>query len=366
MKRKMKILYSADVHGDFDALDKFIDYASSLKDIDIVVCAGDLAGQVLKEEPAEKLVHAGAILNNIRETNKVPAPLRSLAEHMRDDEKCPAELKQAAEDYLQLYEVTKSNMLSEYKKIKDKFSKIAVPVLTIPGNHDTSLEGILEEEDLHLKSREIKGVRFAGYGGADIIPIWMPEELVIPFREGWQGFTFFSEPYGFLSKEDPDVALVHMPPLGACDVVNKNHTEDAKGEKHVGSQGIEAYILQESPNLVLSGHIHEAIGVERLGRSYVINPGNLGRFYDQEQGYGTFMELELDEVNDLAKATLLKIKPAMDKNASVIEPIAEYIPKDNGIEIKYTISSAERSPEQESKIKNKSSEKQKDKGDKRK
>jgi Icc-related predicted phosphoesterase len=72
---------------------------------------------------------------------------------------------------------------------------------------------------------------------------------------------------------------------------------------HVGSIGIRAYVLEQKPNLVVAGHIHEAVGLAKLNESYVINPGNLGRFYNRD--YGTFMEVELDDGNGKFSSAIL-------------------------------------------------------------
>lgn len=64
------------------------------------------------------------------------------------------------------------------------------------------------------------------------------------------------------------VVIMHNPPKDtACDQV-------APGV-HVGSPLLREFIETCRPLLVVCGHIHESAGIERLGRSVVVNPGAL-------------------------------------------------------------------------------------------
>jgi Icc-related predicted phosphoesterase len=43
--------------------------------------------------------------------------------------------------------------------------------------------------------------------------------------------------------------------------------------EHVGSRVIRAFVEEAQPDLVLCGHIHEARGLDAIGRSQIANPG---------------------------------------------------------------------------------------------
>ena len=63
----------------------------------------------------------------------------------------------------------------------------------------------------------------------------------------------------------PTILVSHQPPHGtACDL--------ARG-RHVGSQSLRAAVERHQPDLVFSGHIHEAIGDDTIGPTRVVNPG---------------------------------------------------------------------------------------------
>ena len=42
---------------------------------------------------------------------------------------------------------------------------------------------------------------------------------------------------------------------------------------HAGSTAIREFIESFQPDIVICGHIHEARGADKLGRSIMINPG---------------------------------------------------------------------------------------------
>ena len=69
------------------------------------------------------------------------------------------------------------------------------------------------------------------------------------------------------------VLIMHNPPKDTeCDKIPNGI--------HVGSEKLRAYIEKRSPFLVVTGHIHESAGIEKLGPTTVINPGSLaeGKF----------------------------------------------------------------------------------------
>jgi hypothetical protein len=45
----------------------------------------------------------------------------------------------------------------------------------------------------------------------------------------------------------------------------------------VGSRAVRRFIEQYQPLLCLTGHIHEAAGMDRIGRTVIVNPGPIAR-----------------------------------------------------------------------------------------
>ncbi len=138
------------------------------------------------------------------------------------------------------------------------------PMLCVPGNHDQyEILDVFEDYDinLHEKVREFGGVKFIGFGGAETPFNTIFEPTEEETKIGLDGLKKQVEKGGF-------VLVVHNPPKGTK--ADKLHS----GE-HVGSKVIRDFILEQKPILVLTSHIHEALGEDRLGDSVLFNPGPL-------------------------------------------------------------------------------------------
>ncbi len=89
------------------------------------------------------------------------------------------------------------------------------------------------------------------------------------------------------------ILISHNPPKGlACDQCAPN--------VHVGSQTFADFIAKIKPLAVLCGHIHEGIGIDKIGDTVVVNPGPL------LEGHYAVMEIEKDGENWRVKDTQLK------------------------------------------------------------
>lgn len=108
------------------------------------------------------------------------------------------------------------------------------------------------------------GIKIIGAGGATPTPFGTPFEVSEDEIVG-NIARVISECCGSDCTE-PVMLLIHNPPRG--EVVDRLRTG-----LHAGSKKLRDLILQSSPFLVQCGHIHEAPGVERIGRSTVFNPG---------------------------------------------------------------------------------------------
>ena len=78
----------------------------------------------------------------------------------------------------------------------------------------------------------------------------------------------------YKEKDGDNIILVtHNPPHGV-------KTDKVAPLVHVGSKLIRKLIEEKEPILAISGHIHEAFGVDFIGQTLVLNPGALcdGRF----------------------------------------------------------------------------------------
>lgn len=152
-------------------------------------------------------------------------------------------------------------------------------ILAQPGNMDTDIvQAYLRERDvdIHLKVRELApGLGLMGVGLSTPTPFGTPGEVPEETIERWLYETF-----GAADAFESLVVAIHEPPHGTTlDLIG--------GGQHVGSPAVRAFIEEVQPAVVLTGHIHEASGVDMIGRTPVINPGMLAG--------GGYIRIELND-----------------------------------------------------------------------
>ncbi len=148
--------------------------------------------------------------------------------------------------------------------IIQRLSGSKTPVFFVPGNMD-SLELAWAKSPslvkcIHGRCEEIGGFSFVGVGGAIRGPFHTPFE------------NTEEEIHQTLQKAARDcqnehlVLVSHVPP--------KDTSLDLTGSGvHVGSNAVREFIETMQPILVVCGHIHEARGTDKIGRTLILNPG---------------------------------------------------------------------------------------------
>ena len=135
---------------------------------------------------------------------------------------------------------------------------INADVYAIPGNCDPrTIPAVIAEHgtDMHGRSAEIEGIHIAGLGGSN------PTIFDTPFELSEEDIYNKLKP---VSKNGM-ILMVHAPPYGINDTIPSG--------LHVGSVSIMKIVKEFKPLLVLSGHIHEAIGCVSEDGVTFINPG---------------------------------------------------------------------------------------------
>lgn len=174
-------------------------------------------------------------INRIAEENEVKAIL-FLGDVLSGDPSNPGDLKDA----------------------RDILSKINSEIYFIPGNCDfrNIPEGVSDiVNNVHGKSFEIDGIKFAAFGGSN------PTIFDTPFETSEEDIERILDP---LSK-DITVLMTHAPSYGILDEIPSG--------LNVGSKGIRSILDRYRPEVALSGHIHEAIGIKDVNGTLCINPG---------------------------------------------------------------------------------------------
>jgi Icc-related predicted phosphoesterase len=145
--------------------------------------------------------------------------------------------------------------------ILQKLVAFGTPLLCVPGNHDPyEIIDAFEEYDvnLHGRVRKINGETFIGWGGA-LGPFNLAFE---PTEEETKTGL---EEMGKKAGKD-FILILHNPPK------NTKLDRVVSGE-HVGSPAEREFIEKAQPKLVITAHIHESSGEDRIGKSVLFYPG---------------------------------------------------------------------------------------------
>ena len=123
------------------------------------------------------------------------------------------------------------------------------------------LKDQLEEKDISVEKALVQheGLIIAGSGGGSKFTGTTPFER--SDEELFSDFSLITEQ----GEEALDnlVAIMHNPPKDTeCDMI--------PGGIHVGSEKLRAYIEKRTPFLVVTGHIHESAGIDKIGETTVI------------------------------------------------------------------------------------------------
>lgn len=154
-------------------------------------------------------------------------------------------------------------------------------ILAIPGNwDDRAASAYLTDEGINLHGRHVmrNQVAFAGAGGSLPSIGQTPNELT----EQQLADVLACSIRG-LDAGVPLVLVCHHPPINT-------RVDWTSGQQHKGSKAVRAFIETVQPVLCVTGHIHEAVGIDTIGRTQVVNSGPLWK-----GGYA-YIELTNDAV----------------------------------------------------------------------
>lgn len=243
----MKILAIGDLHGKLPEIPR---------DIDVILLNGDLGKSDLARKFAFK--HMGNPAYSLTSKQEKRAYLESYNSTID----VLSRLGKIAPTYF-IY----GNVEATDKEIKDLSKKIRLK-LPLLGKNIKKLKNVYS---LNEKIKSLKGISVAG------CPYFIEKEWAMRFRnfdydkrhkkEDEDARRFF----GKLGKVD--ILLVHQPPYGVLDKVSAKFAPKQWQGKHAGSHLILSYIKRKHPRFVICGHIHEARGEVRIGKTKIINLG---------------------------------------------------------------------------------------------
>ena len=177
----------------------------------------------------------------------------------------------------------------EAKYIMEKLEELNPAIIAVPGNCDyPEVNKYLYSKNwnIHGNIKQINGYSFLGLGCSLPCPGKTPCEFT---EEEYNHFiTTLNRK---MIPESQKILVSHQPP---SNTINDKVTNG----QHVGSAVIRDFIEQIQPIMVFTGHIHEGVGIDSIGKSKIINPGPFreGNFCYTKIFDGQVIELEIRKV----------------------------------------------------------------------
>jgi Icc-related predicted phosphoesterase len=135
------------------------------------------------------------------------------------------------------------------------------------GNMDfKEVDDYLEEQGVNIHARGLDvghGVGIMGVGYSNPTPFGTPSEVPDDQIALW-----LDQAHAQVRNLPHLLLVAHNPPFGTA-------TDKVRGGVSVGSRAVRKFIERVQPEVCLTGHIHEARAVDAIGRTVIINPGQL-------------------------------------------------------------------------------------------
>ncbi|MFZ5427387.1 MAG: metallophosphoesterase [Thermodesulfobacteriota bacterium] len=157
--------------------------------------------------------------------------------------------------------------VTEARRVIDAVRAFNPLVLAQIGNMDhESVQEWLDGRGMGIHARTVElapGLGLMGVGWSGPTPFGTPSEVPDGQLAEWLEMAH-DMARGF----ERLVLVSHTPPYGT-------KTDVTGSGAHVGSRAVRDFIEKTQPEVCITGHIHEARSVDAIGRTMVINPGEL-------------------------------------------------------------------------------------------
>lgn len=160
--------------------------------------------------------------------------------------------------------------------------RFQVPVVAVCGNCDMpEIHDLMIEQDISVdgRTRTFESVTFVGLGGSLPCPSRTPNET----DDEHFGICLQQALGDWEGPSEQLIVLTHQPAYGTA-------LDQTGPLRHTGSRALRRFIETHRPILAISGHIHEARGIDHIGPTTLVNPGPF------KAGYYAIAHIEESEV----------------------------------------------------------------------
>jgi Icc-related predicted phosphoesterase len=300
----VRIFFATDVHGSETCWRKFLNSGKHYK-ADVIILGGDMTGKALVPIINDGGGRWHATLLENRESLEGEEQVQQFEEAVkrrgyypfRID---PDELHELAQDEPRWHKLFEEHMLATVERwmemAEERLGGTGIRCFVCPGNDDQ-----LDVDDVIARAKfvelgegrvvEIDGLQMVSSGWANRTP-WdtYREEDEPKLAERIEAMVS-----QVTNPPERTIFSLHCPPYGtglddAPELTAEMDLKDAgHAVKPVGSTAVREAIEKFQPALSLHGHIHEARGTKRLGRTLCVNPGSS---YEQGQLLGAVIDIE--------------------------------------------------------------------------
>jgi uncharacterized protein len=300
----VKVFFATDVHGSEVCWRKFLNAGEHYK-ADVVILGGDMTGKALVPIIDEGGGRWHATLLENREVLEGEDAVLAFEQAVQRRGYYPfrvapdelEELSQSEERWHKLFDHHMVSTVERWMQMADeKVGGTGRRIIVCPGNDDQiEIDAIVEAaETVELgegKVLDLEGFQLVSSGWANRTP-WdtYREEDEPDLRQRFD--AMISQ---ITADPQHTIFSLHCPPYntGLDDAPQLTAEMDLKDAGRstvpVGSTAVREVIEEYQPALSLHGHIHEARGTKRLGRTLCINPGSS---YEQGQLLGAVVDLD--------------------------------------------------------------------------
>ncbi len=153
------------------------------------------------------------------------------------------------------------------EELLNEISSFGIPVMAIPGNCDPESFHVNIDQsqatNIHARNVIIRNIGICGFGGSNPTPFDTPLEF-----EEVQIYDEAKRAIEGIEGQEITLFITHAPPYNT-------KTDLLPSGSHVGSKSLRKIIEEVQPTLNICGHIHEASGMDKIGSTTVVNPGQL-------------------------------------------------------------------------------------------